>query len=84
MNTTTNKARARKASKKFAPAAWQWDPAQVNGPETTRVQLWSASGCLMGLVSRGEARELVFTRAFFVGSSAHLCQVHDGIDSANA
>jgi hypothetical protein len=81
MNNANKKA-ARK-SRTFAPAAWQWDAAQLVD-DGNRIQLWSRNGCLMGLVTVQKARELVTKRAFFIGSNAHLCQVHEAIDGVNA
>ena len=79
MNSATN----RKA-RKFAPAPWQWDASKILGGHTGSVQLWSAAGCMAGLVSLDRARELVSARAFFIGSDVHCCAVHDGIDMVNA
>ena len=62
-------------ARKFVPAGWQWDASKLAGGQTGQVQLWSASGCMMGLVSLERARELVSARAFFIGSDVHVCQV---------
>lgn len=75
---------SRRAStrKMFAPTAWQWDPASLT-PPNGKVQWWSAEGSMSSITTE-KARDLVRQRAAFVGSSIHVCQVHDRIDSVNA
>ena len=45
--------------------------------------MWSAGGSCR-LISVDDARKLVAARAFFLGSTIHICQVHDRIDGRNA
>lgn len=75
MNATT---RSNRKSRKFTPAAWQWDPLSVCTAGLS-VQVWSASGCLQANVTEQEAREMVASKAYFAASCIHICQVHDGI-----
>jgi hypothetical protein len=77
----TNK-RSRKASKKFVPAAWQWD-ASLLSEQFFKIQMWSKDGAC-SLVSLETARKLVKAKAYFMGSATHICQVHEMIDCANA
>ena len=73
----------KRAAKTFTPAAWQWDPASVVGGQTGGVQMWSAAGSMMGVITVERARELISAKAFFAGSSVHICQVHDRIAVAS-
>ena len=63
------------SKKAYAPASWQFDPSQLPETEHGKVQVWSASGCLRGLVSTAEARKLVAAKAAFIGSANHVCEV---------
>lgn len=70
-----------KRARMFAPAAWQWDPTSLT--TGIAIQAWSASGSLQGNVGLDEAREMVRSGGYFVGSCIHICQVHDRIDVRN-
>ena len=83
MNNATTSKRTRKTSKKFAPAAWQWDASQLVDLPDYRIQAWTAGGAC-SLVSLETARKMVQSGAYFLGSTVHICQVHDGIDGVNA
>lgn len=80
--------KTRKTSRKYAPTAEQWRPETVSDATAApgfknRIQFWSAGGS-MSIVTVERAKELVRSRAAFVGGPLFINQVHDGIDGCNA